>query len=416
MAIHAQKDVTLNTIPAYTSLLGGHFVYYQGDSSGTVASANVVQNPSSAPSEWGYNTHIGSNGIQLRDGLTAYTILDENGLSVFKGGVQGGAIGQINGIYLSTEDIPLRELNKTTDTTIVSGKTYYQLINKEYEVVEEPITANLNLYYELNSSKPGIKISNHTPTVAKDNNSIVSIDGAWRQVVGDKFGVDAKGNIYASGGYIGNFIIGSEAIYSGSHSAYNSNVNGIFLGKNSSDYYIAGGAGAQWWLKSDGTAKIGDLSLEYVNNVLTLTVPAANITGKLAASQLDANDINNSGILRISADKVSFGDNSNVQNELATLNSSIEISTGNNPYIRIGPENGFNIQLSTNAEGGEIAFRQQGTTVAYITNNQLYIEQSVVLTQMDLGERMVDNKGGQWSWKIHENINGQNNLYLKWIG
>ena len=42
--------------------------------------------------------------------------------------------------------------------------------------------------------------------------------------------------------------------------------------------------------------------------------------------------------------------------------------------------------------------------------------QSVVLQQMDVGQPMVDDKGGQWSWKVHSNTNGQNNLYLKWIG
>ena len=107
-----------------------------------------------------------------------------------------------------------------------------------------------------------------------------------------------KGVVVADSGSIGHFTINANAIYSGSHSAYNSNDAGIFLGRpsnESSDYYVAGGPNAEWYLKSDGTAKIGAMTLEKVNNVFTLKVPAANITGTLTASQIDVSGVISAG-------------------------------------------------------------------------------------------------------------------------
>lgn len=79
----------------------------------------------------------------------------------------------------------------------------------------------------------------------------------------------------------------------------------------------------------------------------------------------------------------------------------------------IGDLNGFHITIANN----RLSFYRDDTNeVAYISGDKLYISQSVVLQQMDVGAPMVGGTGGQWSWKIHENANGQNNLYLKWIG
>lgn len=77
----------------------------------------------------------------------------------------------------------------------------------------------------------------------------------------------------------------------------------------------------------------------------------------------------------------------------------------------IGNENGFHITI----DGTEIGFYQAAQKVAYINGNKLYITQSVVLQQMDVGTPVADGGLGQWSWKVHE-VNGQNNLYLKWLG
>ena len=77
----------------------------------------------------------------------------------------------------------------------------------------------------------------------------------------------------------------------------------------------------------------------------------------------------------------------------------------------IGDENGFHIEI----DNTEIGFYQASQKVAYINGNKLYITQSVVLQQMDVGTPANNGGLGQWSWKVHE-VNGANNLYLKWLG
>lgn len=77
----------------------------------------------------------------------------------------------------------------------------------------------------------------------------------------------------------------------------------------------------------------------------------------------------------------------------------------------IGNEAGFHVKI----DGTEIGFYQAEQKVAYINGNKLYITQSVVLQQMDVGTPANEGGLGQWSWKVHE-VDGQNNLYLKWLG
>ena len=80
----------------------------------------------------------------------------------------------------------------------------------------------------------------------------------------------------------------------------------------------------------------------------------------------------------------------------------------------IGDTSGFHVKI----DGTELGFYQGDRKVAYISNNQLYITQSVVLQQMDLGIPVSDGGLGQWSWKVHPNGQNpsRNNLNLKWIG
>lgn len=155
-----------------------------------------------------------------------------------------------------------------------------------------------------------------------------------------------KGVIVADSGSIGNFKINANAIYSGSHSAYNSNANGIFLGNSSSDtstYYIAGGSGAKWYLKSDGSAKIGAMELTSAG---VLSVPAANITGTLAASQIDVTGVINAGhIVTNTLEGGTRGSNSYIY--VSTNNSgSLEINTITKSDWRLILGNTFGIDQS----------------------------------------------------------------------
>lgn len=87
---------------------------------------------------------------------------------------------------------------------------------------------------------------------------------------------------------------------------------------------------------------------------------------------------------------------------------------------QIGSAAGFHIKI----DGQELGFYQtENSKVAYIRNNQLFINQSVVVQSLDVGLRkdQIDPATslpgkGQWSWRVHENANGENNLCLKWLG
>ena len=95
----------------------------------------------------------------------------------------------------------------------------------------------------------------------------------------------------------------------------------------------------------------------------------------------------------------------------------------------IGDPEGFHITITAdynNTGFPRLSFYRgptdPDTEVAYISENKLYITQSVVLQNMDIGRKQneidpaTEQYGkGQWSWKVHE-VNGMNNLYLKWIG
>ena len=112
----------------------------------------------------------------------------------------------------------------------------------------------------------------------------------------------------------------------------------------------------------------------------------------------------------------------NVNSKLLLSNTDGLVIYGNNgPLAKygtdavIGKEDGFHIKI----DGTEIGFYQVTQKVAYINGNKLYITKSVVLQQMDVGEKIANGGLGQWSWRVHPttvNGNTKNNLYLKWLG
>lgn len=112
------------------------------------------------------------------------------------------------------------------------------------------------------------------------------------------------------------------------------------------------------------------------------------------------------------ASRINFG-NITVADNLAQLNTAVSIDTATST-VYIGDQSSFHVRIN----GTELGFYQGAQRVAYINNNQLYITQSVVLQQMDLGTKVNDGGLGQWSWKVHANgaTPRRNNLNLKWIG
>lgn len=88
----------------------------------------------------------------------------------------------------------------------------------------------------------------------------------------------------------------------------------------------------------------------------------------------------------------------------------------------VGKQDDFHIKM----DGNELGFYRGTYKIAYMSGEKLYIPQSVVLQQMDVGlpyghiDPVTQEQVGfgQWSWKLHLNNENppRNNLNLKWIG
>jgi len=80
--------------------------------------------------------------------------------------------------------------------------------------------------------------------------------------------------------------------------------------------------------------------------------------------------------------------------------------------ICIGNVNDFHVQVTDQ----RLSFYDGANEVAYVSDDQLYITKSVVLQQMEVGTPLVNDQFGKWGWKVRQNVNGKNNLQLKWLG
>lgn len=258
MAVHAESNIQLNTIPAQTSLLGGHFVYFQGNTSSggnTPASANVIADSRylSIPAQWGYNTHIGANGIKLRynettlsewktDHLTFYkpgtnnpslelisgintalniynptnntktlgldtsglnfygtstsapdVTLNADGLTLINGSIRGGIVGQDEFLYLSPQVFAdeYEEYVLSEDTEVDETKVYYIRSGEEGEYIYTEVSEPTGNPQE----NEYYEIAHASGTIPIDN----YVKDNWRQIIGRKFAVDTDGNLYANG-------------------------------------------------------------------------------------------------------------------------------------------------------------------------------------------------------------------------
>ena len=95
---------------------------------------------------------------------------------------------------------------------------------------------------------------------------------------------------------------------------------------------------------------------------------------------------------------------------LKITNNGIEIAKYTTDGIQIGTNENFNLKI--NAE--ELGFYDKDIQVAYLNGQTLYITKSVVVDEMRVGTREVNNQEQEeWSWKYDPN---DRSLYLKWIG
>ena len=129
-------------------------------------------------------------------------------------------------------------------------------------------------------------------TAIKTNNKASITDNTSGMRIDSANGIGFSGVTYFNKngtGKIGPWTLTTTALYNGK-SSYNASVSGggVYIGTD----YIAGGNGEVWWLKKDGSAKIGAMTLSSAG---VLAVPAANISGTLTASQVDVSGIITAG-------------------------------------------------------------------------------------------------------------------------
>ena len=220
-----------------TALLAGHFIYKDSTSESglTPPSANVVQtvviegdpeDPESEnidvtddPAQWGYNVHIGSNGIKLRKDESVLSEWLDQSLNFYLPGLtEIGTQVTTDGMFVNHGGITNKrnEYFLTSDDHIDTHKTYYTLNEEtgEYEVVVSPNVEDITTYYEYGFNE-NLKLYLST----EDYGSSLTINGfdskSWRQVIGKNFGVTNEGYLYCNGANIsGRFeIIAGSNVY-----------------------------------------------------------------------------------------------------------------------------------------------------------------------------------------------------------
>lgn len=153
----------------------------------------------------------------------------------------------------------------------------------------------------------------------------------------------------------------------------------------------------------------GDETLIYGGHITTGSITARELTAESIYSDDGNSYINlHDGVFSYSSPDPN--NNSSISWDGNTLNIIGNINQGS----LIGDSQTAHMELSAT----ELGFYDGAQKVAYVNGNQLYINQTVVLQQMNVGKPASDPSGdgkGQWSWKVH-NVNGANNLYLKWLG
>ena len=184
------------------------------------------------------------------------------------------------------------------------------------------------------------------------------------------------------------------------------------------NYQLTGDTGVQpgkWYFTRSGT------SPDYVYTVVTNPVDADLGTYYEITSIDQAVESYVTSRLAVTSDGLWIQDPGMATKILLSSTDGVVLYGPNGSIIgkygstaQIGDAASFHIEM----DGTELGFYQADRKVAYISNQQLYITQSVVLQQMDLGTPVNDGGLGQWSWKVHPNgaTPSRNNLNLKWIG
>ena len=305
--------------------------------------------------------------------------------------------------YLSFDSTNgLRIAQSTQDFT----KPYVQVTSNGVKVIY-----NSTFFSNLTSSGLSIHAGNASNPVATFGSSIIfyepgtttqaaTINGTGINIkagsitLGSTFSVTSAGALTAKSGKIGNLNITASSLYTGTHSAYDTAVTGIFI----NDTYISFGSGAVTYFKNDGSGKLGSWIL---NTAGTLYADSAAISGSvtkqgrvlLAPSAVNTTNVAIGVGTRTSSsagysypcymrgDGYFYASNANIQGSITAGSGTIGGWTlGSGSLYKYADSTGATvaaakakyyvyIQSSAGTNGGNYAFALRSRTDAQVTAN-----------------------------------------------
>ena len=369
------KVIDLNTTPSPTSLK-----FYQPP---TISGSTVTQGALSM--------ELSSSALKFYGSSTSTpdAILNSNGLKLTKGGIEAGTPGQSGFIYLSTIDYPLKDDNASPNPT------------------------------------PGLTINGYTPT-AQGTDGKTANDLAWRAVVGNKFGVDKEGNLYANNATIKGVITidsGSnvytvqqveQTIYGTIAYQYDNNGTIETVYKRDDTYY--------WIDSNDEEHIVNEENLQYDTDTGELIT--IRLSDGFNASVLQLHDIVDNNTQSIQNLDIDINEQlTNINNQVITVNEQFtrQITDINQTiseqqdyianlsgYVNIASDNIQVGNLSSNSYvlidgiNAKISININGNEVAYMSGDRFYAP-SAVVTNLYMKTEIGGNETGDIGWVMRSN-------------
>lgn len=183
------------------------------------------------------------------------TVLANIGLITQATIVDGHVTGYLDSVEINANDITAGTL--TVDRLVISGtdKSIVYALNNTGDLTSTEVdTINGDVITKRTIAADHIIAG--AITANELHSSAVTTDKiAANAVTANKISVTSLESIVAK---IGSFSI-NNALYSNNHTAYNSSVDGVYVGSD----YISLGNGGKTWLKNDGSVSIGDGVITY---------------------------------------------------------------------------------------------------------------------------------------------------------
>lgn len=208
--------------------------------------------------------------------------------------VDGHITGYLDSVEVNANNITAGTL--TVDRLIISGtdKSIIYAINNAGDLTStETDTINGDVITKRTISADHI-IAGTITSNELHSDSVTTDKLAANSVTAGKISVASLESIVAK---IGSFAI-NNALYTNNHSAYNSAVDGVYVGSD----YISVGKGGKTWFKNDGSASIGSGAISYnaSNNKLNINANSIKIGSKQVVTSVGGrNYARNSKTIRI---------------------------------------------------------------------------------------------------------------------